>query len=158
VQCDHTTAFYSATPGGFQDMLIFGEEAGGNVRTMSLINATRVLAVITVAPMLISYIYDLDLTRAIAQFFIGVSVGAEYSGITTRELRYDVLMGLAYAEMLALLSFLFIELALRLGNADTLEVWLAFLPRGQAEWPLWHWSQGPMWHSWQRTICCGFWS
>ncbi|MGB5558420.1 MAG: AbrB family transcriptional regulator [Paracoccaceae bacterium] len=193
---NHATAFYSAMPGGLQDMLIFGEEAGGNVRAMSLIHATRVLAIVTVAPVLLTFLYDLDLTRApgasassfpvwdialmivagvagwkggeriglfgasilgplivtaglslagiihsrppaemiwIAQFFIGISVGAKYSGITTRELRHDVLAGLAYAVVLAFLSFLFIELALRLSPAGTLDVWLAFLPGGQAE-------------------------
>lgn len=193
---DHATAFYSAMPGGLQDMLIFGEEAGGNVRTMSLIHATRVLAIVTVAPVLLTYVYDLDLTRApgasassypvweialmiaagvvgwkggeriglfgasilgplivtsalslagaihsrppaemiwIAQFFIGISVGAKYTGITGRELRHDVLAGLAYATILALLSFLIIELALQLSDAGTLDVWLAFLPGGQAE-------------------------
>ncbi len=61
---DHATAFYSAMPGGLQDMLIFGEEAGGNVRAMSLIHATRVLAIVTVAPVLLTLLYDLDLTRA----------------------------------------------------------------------------------------------
>ena len=193
---DHPTAFYSAMPGGLQDMLIFGEEAGGNVRAMSLIHATRVLAIVTVAPFLLTLIYDLDLTRApgasaasypmweialmvvagvvgwkggeriglfgasilgplivtaglslagiihsrppaemiwIAQFFIGISVGAKYAGITARELRHDVLAGVAYAAILAFIAFCFIELALRLSPAGTLDIWLAFLPGGQAE-------------------------
>ena len=42
---DWVTSYYSAMPGGLQDMLLFGEEAGGNVRAMSLIHATRVLIV-----------------------------------------------------------------------------------------------------------------
>lgn len=193
---DHPTAFYSAMPGGLQDMLIFGEEAGGNVRTMSLIHATRVLAIVTVAPFLLTLIYDLDLTSApgapavsyqvweialmvvaglagwkgaeriglfgasilgpliltaalsltgvihsrppaemiwIAQFFIGIAVGSKYAGITARELRHDVLAGAAYAAILAFVAFSFIELALRLSPAETLDVWLAFLPGGQAE-------------------------
>ena len=37
---DHATAWYSAMPGGLQDMLVFGEEAGGDVRALSLIHAT----------------------------------------------------------------------------------------------------------------------
>ena len=61
---DHPTAFYSAMPGGLQDMLIFGEEAGGDVRAMSLIHATRVLVIVTVAPFLLTFWYDLDLTAA----------------------------------------------------------------------------------------------
>jgi len=60
---DHPTSFYAAMPGGLQDMLIFGEEAGGDVRAMSLIHATRVLIIVSLAPLLLSWIYDLDLTR-----------------------------------------------------------------------------------------------
>ncbi|MEM9099657.1 MAG: AbrB family transcriptional regulator, partial [Pseudomonadota bacterium] len=29
---DHATAYYAAMPGGFQDMVLFGQEAGGDVR------------------------------------------------------------------------------------------------------------------------------
>ena len=31
---DHATAWYAAMPGGLQDMLVFGEEAGGDVRAL----------------------------------------------------------------------------------------------------------------------------
>jgi uncharacterized protein len=47
---DRATAWYAAMPGGLQDMVTFGEEAGGDVRALSLIHATRVLIVVTVAP------------------------------------------------------------------------------------------------------------
>lgn len=60
---DHATAWYSAMPGGLQDMLVFGEEAGGNVRALSLIHATRVLVVVTVAPMVMTAWWEVDLTR-----------------------------------------------------------------------------------------------
>lgn len=58
---DHATAYYAAMPGGFQDMLIFGEEAGGNVRSLALIHATRVLVIVSLAPFLISWIWSLPL-------------------------------------------------------------------------------------------------
>ena len=58
---DKTTAFYAAMPGGLQDMLIFGEEAGGNVRAMSLIHATRVLILVSFAPVFLTLVYGLDL-------------------------------------------------------------------------------------------------
>ena len=61
---DHPTAFYATMPGGLQDMLVFGEEAGGNVRAMSLIHATRVLVIVTAAPFLLTLLYDIDLARA----------------------------------------------------------------------------------------------
>lgn len=61
---DHATAYYSAMPGGLQDMLAFGEEAGGDVRAMSLIHATRVLVIVTVLPILFAFVLHVDLTRA----------------------------------------------------------------------------------------------
>lgn len=60
---DHATAYYSAMPGGLQDMLIFGEEAGGNIRALSLIHATRVLLVVSVLPFLFSFGMGTDLSQ-----------------------------------------------------------------------------------------------
>lgn len=61
---DRPTAYYAAMPGGLQDMLLFGEEAGGNVRTLSLIHATRVLAIVTIASILLTEVWDVSLTGA----------------------------------------------------------------------------------------------
>lgn len=193
---DHPTAFYSAMPGGLQDMLVFGEQAGGDMRAMSLIHATRVLVIVTAAPFFLSWAYGADLTRPpgvpltdvpvlqlalmlgagvigwklaervglfgasilgpllltaalslagliqqrppaemiwMAQFFIGIAVGAKYAGITARELRVDVGAGVAFALILSLISLGFIEVAVMLSPADTLDVILSFLPGGQAE-------------------------
>ncbi len=58
---DRVTAYYGAMPGGLQDLLVFGEAAGGNVRALSLIHATRVLLIIGVAPLLIASFWDVDL-------------------------------------------------------------------------------------------------
>src|SRR5690606_25951606 len=38
---DPVTSYYAAMPGGLQDMVIFGTEAGGDGRALSLIHATR---------------------------------------------------------------------------------------------------------------------
>lgn len=193
---DHATAFYSAMPGGLQDMLIFGQEAGGDVRAMSLIHATRVLVIVTVAPFLLTLLYDLDLTAPpgaaatdlparetilmiaaglagwkiaervgmfgasiigpmiltgalslagviehrppaemiwAAQFFIGIAVGANYSGITAREIRVDVGAGLVFAALLSVISLIFIEAVLWISPAPPLDVMLSFLPGGQGE-------------------------
>ena len=193
---DHPTAFYSAMPGGLQDMLIFGQEAGGDVRAMSLVHATRVLVIVTVAPFLLTLWYDLDLTAPpgahatelpwyeivlmvasglvgwkiaerinlfgasiigpmvltaalsltgvlqhrppaeliwAAQFFIGLAVGANYTGITAREIRVDVGAGLAFSLMLAVISLVFIEAVLWVTGAPALDVMLSFLPGGQGE-------------------------
>lgn len=51
---DRVTSFYAAMPGGFQDMVVFGQEAGGNVRALSLIHATRVLIIVTLVPVLLT--------------------------------------------------------------------------------------------------------
>ena len=60
---DFPTAYYSSMPGGLQDMLVFGEEAGGNVRAMSLIHATRVLVIIIALPVLLTFIWGISLDK-----------------------------------------------------------------------------------------------
>ncbi len=62
---DTITAYYCAMPGGSQDMIIFGTEAGGNPRILSLIHATRVLIIVTVAPVLLVHVYGERLTNPI---------------------------------------------------------------------------------------------
>ncbi|MFK7853550.1 MAG: AbrB family transcriptional regulator [Granulosicoccus sp.] len=51
---DKVTAYYAAMPGGLQDMVIFGAEAGGDGRTLSLVHATRVLIIVTLAPVILT--------------------------------------------------------------------------------------------------------
>jgi len=58
---DTPTAFYAAMPGGLQDMVIFGEEAGANVRVLSLIHGTRVLIIVTLAPFILTHLYGATL-------------------------------------------------------------------------------------------------
>lgn len=82
---DHPTAFYSAMPGGLQDMLIFGEEAGGDVRAMSLVHATRVLVIVTAAPFLLTFVYGANLTRP---------PGVPFSDVPPNELALMVAAGL----------------------------------------------------------------
>ena len=193
---DFPTAYYSAMPGGLQDMLVFGEEAGGNPRTLSLIHATRILVIVVVLPFLLHLLWDADLTRPpgapaasigpvqllimvacaiggwriakavgmfgasilgplivaalaaltgvlqhrppaeaiwLAQFFIGMTVGVKYSGITFAEVRRDVVAGFGFCGILFVLTFAFVELVYGLGLAPGMEALLAFAPGGQAE-------------------------
>lgn len=193
---DHPTAFYSCMPGGLQDMLIFGEEAGGNVRTMSLIHATRVLVIVVLIPILMTVVWGYDLkslpgqpardlpvgemllmaaaglvgwrvaarvglfgasilgplilTAALsiagfihqrppmeaivtAQFFICMGVGAQYVGVTPRELRFDVSAGVGYCLILAMISLGFAELVSQTGITNPINAFLAFSPGGQSE-------------------------
>lgn len=62
---DPITSFYAAMPGGLQDMVIFGEAAGANVRTLSLVHATRVLIIVTIAPVVLTQLYGVTLTNPI---------------------------------------------------------------------------------------------
>jgi len=56
------TAYFSAMPGGLQDMIVFGEEAGADVRALTLVHATRVLVIVSVAPFLMEAFYDVTVS------------------------------------------------------------------------------------------------
>ncbi|MEM9707943.1 MAG: AbrB family transcriptional regulator [Pseudomonadota bacterium] len=193
---DFATAYYSTMPGGLQDMLVFGEEAGGNVRTLSLIHATRVMVIVVALPFILQGLWEADLSnppgapaRTIpayelvlmvlsaglgwwgakrlglfgasilgplivaavvtlagllenrppaeaiwaAQFFIGMTIGTKYAGITISELRRDVTAALGFCALLIILTVVFVEFVYQLGLAPGQEALLAFAPGGQAE-------------------------
>ncbi|MGR3512588.1 MAG: AbrB family transcriptional regulator [Paracoccaceae bacterium] len=193
---DFPTAYYSTMPGGLQDMLVFGEEAGGKVRTLSLIHATRVMVIVVALPFILKGIWDADLSNPpgvplttvpvpqlglmvlcaavgwwgaarvgmfgatilgplivaaiaamagllenrppaeaiwAAQFFIGMTIGSKYAGITLAELRRDVLAGLGFCLLLIVLTLIFVEGIYAFGLAPGQEALLAFAPGGQAE-------------------------
>jgi len=62
---DWATSWYAAMPGGLQDMVIFGKEAGGDGRALSLIHATRVLIIVTVAPIILTVGFGVSLDQPI---------------------------------------------------------------------------------------------
>ncbi len=64
---DAPTAYYAAMPGGLQDMVIFGTEAGADPRTLSLIHATRVLLIVSLAPVFLTQLYGAALTNPIGE-------------------------------------------------------------------------------------------
>ena len=68
-----------------------------------------------------------------AQYFIGIGIGVGYVGVTLHELRRDVLAGIAYVALLALLAVAFTEFVVLTGLANPVEGFLAFAPGGQAE-------------------------
>ena len=74
---DRVTAWYAAMPGGLQDMIIFGTGAGGDPRAVSLIHATRVMIIVTVAPMILTFGFGSALTN---------DIGAPATEIPLREL------------------------------------------------------------------------
>jgi hypothetical protein len=193
---DMPTAYYAAMPGGLQDMVTFGQESGADVRALSLIHATRVLIIVTIAPLVLTQLFDRPLAQPIgapasalppaelalmaaaaligwkggarlglfgaailgplivtaalslsgaithrppreaieaAQFFIGIGIGVGYVGVTLTEIRKDVLAGVAFVGILAVLAVMVTEIVVLLGFADPVEGFLAFAPGGQAE-------------------------
>jgi membrane AbrB-like protein len=193
---DPATAWYAAMPGGLQDMVQFGKEAGGNPRALSLIHATRIFVIVTITPMIMVWGFGATLDRPIgvsaavlpwqelglmmlaailgwkggqriglfgatilgpmivaailslaglihhrppaevilvAQFCIGIGIGASYTGVSLIELRRDVLSGVGFVIVLALLTFGFTELVVTTGLAQPVEGFLSFAPGGQAE-------------------------
>lgn len=193
---DFATSYYSTMPGGLQDMLVFGEEAGGNPRSLSLIHATRVMVIVVALPFILQGFWDADLSnppgapassiapsqmllmvacalvgwqgaKAIgmfgasilgplivaaacalvgllhhrppaeaiwaAQFFIGMTVGVKYTGITMTEVRRDLVAGLGFCIILIVLTLIFVEFVYVLELAPGMEALLAFAPGGQAE-------------------------
>jgi len=74
---DRTTSYFAAMPGGLQDMVIFGIEAGGDARALSLIHATRILIVMLTAPVVLVAGFGVSLDAPI---------GAPVSSIPPHEL------------------------------------------------------------------------
>ncbi len=193
---DFATAYYGSMPGGLQDMLVFGEEAGGNVRTLSLLHATRVMVIVVTLPFILSGFWGASLddppgvpARTVpllelglmlfaagfgwwgahrigmfgatilgplivaacltlsgvltnrppaeviwaAQFFIGMTIGTKYVGITLGEVRKDLTAALGLCVILILLTLVFVETAYALNLAPGMEAILALAPGGQAE-------------------------
>jgi membrane AbrB-like protein len=62
---DRVTAYFAAMPGGLQDMVIFGSEAGGDGRALSLIHATRVLIILSIAPVILTRAFGVSLDAPI---------------------------------------------------------------------------------------------
>jgi membrane AbrB-like protein len=193
---DFATSYYGAMPGGLQDMLFFGEEAGGDVRALSLIHATRVMVIVVALPFILNGYWGVDLSNPpgvpaaslpvgqlilmvvcgvagwqiakavglfgasilgpmilsailalsgvlqhrppaeaiwMAQFFIGMTVGTKYAGVTGPEVRRDVTAALGFCVILLVLSGIFVEAIHLLNLAPPMETLLAFAPGGQAE-------------------------
>lgn len=190
---DFATSYYSAMPGGLQDMLLFGEEAGGDVRALSLIHATRVMVIVVALPFILNIYWGVDLgtppgvpattlpvpqmilmgvagiagwqiAKAVglfgasilgpmilaavlalagilqhrppaeaiwaAQFFIGMTVGTKYAGVTGAEVRRDVAAALGFCVILLILSAVFVEFVHICALAPPMETLLAFAPGG----------------------------
>lgn len=64
---DLVTAFYAAMPGGAADMTIFGQEAGANVRQLSLVHVTRLMVIMILAPIILVNLFEVRLTHPVGE-------------------------------------------------------------------------------------------
>lgn len=64
---DPVTAFYAAMPGGASDMMLFGQEAGGNVRQLALVHVTRLAAILMLAPVILVQVYEVSLSHPVGR-------------------------------------------------------------------------------------------
>lgn len=64
---DPVTSWYAAMPGGLPDMVAFGKEAGGNARALALIHVTRMLIIVTLAPIILTLFYGASLSGALGE-------------------------------------------------------------------------------------------
>lgn len=61
---DPVTAFYASMPGGAADMTVFGQEAGANIRQLSLVHVTRMLVIMTITPIVLAKLYGVNLSNS----------------------------------------------------------------------------------------------
>ena len=55
---DPVTAYFSSAPGGLNEMMILGAEAGGNERRIALAHASRILVVVSFISLFFSIVFD----------------------------------------------------------------------------------------------------
>jgi len=117
---DFATSYYSAMPGGLQDMLLFGEEAGGDVRALSLIHATRVMVIVVALPFILQGYWGVDLSNP---------PGAPAATLPVSQMA----LMLGFCLILLVLAAIFVEIIHLFSLAPPMEALLAFAPGGQAE-------------------------
>lgn len=64
---DQTTAFFSAVPGGLSEMIVLGDQRGGDPHTISLAHATRILLVVFTIPFWFRLMYGADISTGPAR-------------------------------------------------------------------------------------------
>ncbi len=61
VRCDPVTSYFTATPGGFNEMVLMGSALGGDERTIALSHSLRIMLVVFTVPFWFQYMGDLDM-------------------------------------------------------------------------------------------------
>ena len=67
---DWVTAFFSGMPGGLVEMVIYGEERGGDARVIALVHSARILMVVMTLPFIIQFSQGIRLDRPVT----GISI------------------------------------------------------------------------------------
>jgi len=62
---DRITSFLAAVPGGFQTMVVIGEDSGADLRRLSIIHSTRIMVIVLLVPLWIRFSGPADLNRII---------------------------------------------------------------------------------------------
>lgn len=62
---DRPTAFFSSAPGGLADMMLYAQDAGANIRRVTLIQSARVLVIVFALPFWLQFIGGLPLGGAV---------------------------------------------------------------------------------------------
>jgi uncharacterized protein len=61
---DRTTAYFAGMPGGLVEMVVIGEERGGDARVIALVHAVRILLIVMTVPFAIQWLEGVSLSRA----------------------------------------------------------------------------------------------
>jgi len=62
---DRVTAFFCGMPGGLVEMVIYGEERGGDARIIALVHSARILMVVMTLPFIIQFTQGIRLDRPV---------------------------------------------------------------------------------------------
>lgn len=78
---DRVTAFFAGMPGGLMEMVIIGEEKGGDARIIALIHSARILLVVITLPFIVQWIegVSLSVNRSAGPGFAQTSLLTELS-------------------------------------------------------------------------------
>ena len=196
---DRATALFCAVPGGIADMVTLAKDAGADARTVTLVQSTRILAIMLVLPLWVGWhdglavggtsfvgrlrLADIGLVDAamliaigylgwwgavrvrlvgaaivgpmllsalahaggltaaqvpfeimtVAQITVGAMLGAQFRGLTWRELVRPVALGLVFSAGLIVVTLGLVAGVAALTGFRPTAVLLAFAPGGQVE-------------------------
>lgn len=70
---DLPTAFFSAMPGGVIEMMLIGEEKGGDGRMIALVHSARILFVVAAVPTIIAFLADVSIVTGVSTVRLSIT-------------------------------------------------------------------------------------